>query len=274
MARWLATALLTGLLVGALHAQEAAPPSAPDSPPAPRFAPEPGEDAGPKVTEVEIRSDAPLPRSQDYESLIEAEVGEPLTQERIRHTLRNLQASGTAAETELYTRDDPARGGVVAVIVFRAVVQVSEVRVTGKLGLEKDDLRRAIPQGEAQPLSEDKVVQGVDALKNLYDRNGYFRARVRVAVETNPVTRRAIVTYRVNSGPRANVSTIAFDHPVDPFQPGELVKQLRLSTGKPFSRRIAREDAERLQDWLIRQHYGQARVDAPREDREPRANTV
>jgi outer membrane protein assembly complex protein YaeT len=261
-ASWLAILLLVGLLVGVpLHAQEAAP--------------EPGEDTKPKiVTEVEIRSDAPLQGSQDFASLIEAEVGEPLTEERIQHTLRNLQASGTAAETELYTRDDPARGGVVVVIVFRAVVQVSEVRVTGKLGLGKDDLRRAIPQGEAQPLSEDKVVQGVDALKNLYERSGYFRARVRVAVETNPVTRRAVVTYRVNSGPRANVSTIAFDPATAPFEPAQLIKQLHLQPGKPFSRRVAREDAERLQDWLIGQQYGQARVDAPSESREERSNTV
>ncbi|PYQ65723.1 MAG: hypothetical protein DMF53_04865, partial [Acidobacteria bacterium] len=232
MASWLAIVLLAA----ALQAQDAAP--------------QPGEDTGPQVTEIEIRSDAPLPESQDFASLIEAEVGEPLTQEQIHHTLRNLQASGTAAETELYTREDPARGGVVVVIVFRAVTQVSEVRVTGRLGLSKDDLRRAIPQEEAQPLSEDKVVQGVDALKDLYERNGYFRARVRVAVETNPVTRRAVVTYRVLSGPRANLSTIVFDHPVDPFQPAQLIKQLRLQSGKPFSRRVAHEDAERLQDWL------------------------
>ncbi|HEY4588014.1 MAG TPA: POTRA domain-containing protein, partial [Thermoanaerobaculia bacterium] len=278
MASWLAIISLMGPLVGLpagapLQAQEAAPPAA-ASPSAPQFAPQPGEDAGPKVTEIEIRSDAPLPEPQDFESLIEAEVGEPLTLERIRHTLRNLQASGTAAETELYTREDPARDGVVAVIVFRAVPEVSEVRVTGKLGLSKDDLRRAIPQEEAQPLSEDKVVQGVDALKGLYDRSGYFRARVRVAVETNPITRRAVITYRVNSGPRATVSTIAFDHPVDPFQPAQLIKQLRLQPGKPFSRRVAREDAERLQDWLIRQRYGEARVDPPREEREERANAV
>ncbi|HEY4572834.1 MAG TPA: outer membrane protein assembly factor BamA [Thermoanaerobaculia bacterium] len=278
MASWLAIISLMGPLVGLpagapLQAQEAAPPAA-ASPSAPQFAPQPGEDAGPKVTEIEIRSDAPLPEPQDFESLIEAEVGEPLTLERIRHTLRNLQASGTAAETELYTREDPARDGVVAEIVFRAVTQVSEVRVTGKLGLSKDDLRRAIPQEEAQPLSEDKVVQGVDALKGLYDRSGYFRARVRVAVETNPVTRRAVVTYRVNSGPRATVSTIAFDHPVDPFQPAQLIKQLRLQPGKPFSRRVAHEDAERLQDWLIGQRYGEARVDPPREEREERADAV
>ncbi|HET9212468.1 MAG TPA: POTRA domain-containing protein [Thermoanaerobaculia bacterium] len=266
---------LAGLLAGApLQAQEAAPAAQTAAPPAPQFAPEPGESSGPKVTGIEIRSDAPLPESQDTASLIEAEVGEPLTQERIRHTLRNLQASGTAAETELYTREDPDRGGVVAVVVFRAVTQVSEVRVTGRLGLSRDDLRRAIPQGEAQPLSEDKVLQGVDALKNLYDRNGYFRARVRVAVETNPVTRRAVVTYRVNSGPRATVSAIAFEPSTDPFQPAQLVKELRLQPGKPFSRRVAREGAERLQDWLIRQQYGEARVDPPREERERRANTV
>jgi outer membrane protein insertion porin family len=270
-ASWLAIVLLAG---SSLHAQETAAPAAATSPPAPQFAPEPGEDAGPKVTGIEIRSDAPLPKTQDFSSLIEAEVGEPLTLERIRHTLRNLQASGSAAEIELYTRDDPERGGVVAVIVFRAVTQVSEVRVTGKLGLGKDDLRRVIPQGQAQPLSEDKILQGVDALKGLYDRNGYFRARVRVAVETNPVTRQAVVTYRVNSGPRANVGTIAFDHPVDPFQAAQLVKQLRLQPGKPFSRRLAREGAERLQDWLIGQQYGQARVDPPREEQEPQTNTV
>ncbi|HEY4562990.1 MAG TPA: hypothetical protein VIJ36_08420, partial [Thermoanaerobaculia bacterium] len=153
MTPWLAIPLM-GLLAAALQAQGAAP--------------RPAEDTGPRVTEIEIRSDAPLPKSQDFESLIEAEVGEPLTLERIRHTLRNLQASGTAAETELYTREDPARDGVVAEIVFRAVTQVSEVRVTGKLGLSRDVLRRAVPQGEAQPLSEEKVVRGVNELGTLY----------------------------------------------------------------------------------------------------------
>ena len=232
------------------------------------------ENAGPLVTAIEIRSDAPLPEEQDFAGLIEAEVGEPLTEERIRHTLRNLQASGTASETELYTRDDPERGGVVVMIVFRAVVRVSEVRVTGKLGLGADSLRRVISQAQAQPLSEERVLQGINELRELYDRNGYFHPEVRVAVETDPIHRRAVVTYRVDSGPRATVSTIAFDHPVAPFPPAELVKQLRLQSGKPFSKRIAGEDAERLQAWLIGKHYGQARVDAPEVAREEASNTV
>jgi outer membrane protein insertion porin family len=243
--------------------------AAPASPEAP---PEPGP--GPIVTAIEIRSDAPLDPSLDFETLIETDVGTPLTDEDVRHTLRNLQASGTAAETEVYTRDDPAGGGVIVVVVFRAVVQVEAVRVTGKLGLSRDDLRRAVPQGEAQPLSEDRVVQGVFALKELYERSGYFHARVRVAVETNAVRRRAAVTYHVDSGPRATVSTIAFDHPVAPLQAADLVHQLRLQPGQPFSRRVAGEDAERLQSWLFGQQYGQARVDPPREEYDAKTNTV
>ena len=262
-APWIALALLAS---GPLAAQDAAA-TAPSPPAAasPEVAAQPAAEAGPLVTAIEIRSDAPLAEEEDFPNLIEAEVGEPLTEERIRHTLRNLQASGAAAETELYTRDDPEGGGVVAIVVFRAVVQVSQLHITGKLGMSRDDLQRALPQGVAQPLSEDKVVQGVSALEALYQRNGYFRARVRVAVETDPIRRRAIVTYRCNSGPRATVSTIAFDHPVDPFQAAQLIKQLKLKPGDPFSRRLAGEDAERLQSWLIKQQYGQTRVDPPLE---------
>ena len=279
---WLALVLLAGApLYGQLPGPGAAspePPAADVAPAAPTVAPTvapvPVEDAGPVVTAVEIRSDAPLDPSLDLETLIEVEAGKPLTDDDIHHTLRNLQASGTASEIELYTRDDPAGGGVIAVIVFRAVVQVAEVRLTGKLGMSRDDLRRAVPQGVGQPLSEERVVRGVYALQELYERNGYFHAGVRVAVETDPLRRRAVVTYHVDSGPRATVSTLAFDHSVAPFQPAELVRQLHLQPGQPFSRRIAGEDAERLQSWLIGQQHGQARVAAPREEREATGNTV
>ena len=260
-----------------LFAQEPQQPLTVETPAPLEAAPEPAKDAGPVVTAIEVRSDSPLDPALDLETLIEIEVGEPMTEEAVRHTLRNLQASGTASETEIYTREDPAaprENGVVAVVVFRAVVQVKEVRVEGELGLSRDGLRRAIPQKEAQPLSEERVVQGVYALQDLYERSGYFHARVRVAVEADPSRRGAVVIYRVNSGPRATVGTLSFDHPVDPFPAAELVRQLRQQSGKPFSRRVANEDAERLQDWLFGRQYGLARVDEPREKYEAEGNAV
>lgn len=232
------------------------------------------------VTAVEVRSDAPLEESLDLESLIETEVGQPLDEEDIRHTLRNLQATGTASEIEIYTRDEPQgpEGGgapaVIVIVVFRAVVQVEEVRVTGNLGLDRETLRRAVPQRESEPLSEESILRGVYAIKELYENAGYFQGQARVSVQTDEARRRAVVTYDVDSGPRATVGTIAFDKPVDPFEPAALVKQLRVRPGEPYSRRLAREDAERLQDWLVRQRHGTARVDAPREEIDAETNTV
>ncbi|MFL6195618.1 MAG: outer membrane protein assembly factor BamA [Thermoanaerobaculia bacterium] len=260
-ALWLALALAVSIR-GPLRAQ------------VPEPEPAPAEEAGPLVTSIEVRSDAPLDPALDLATLIELEVGQPLTEEEVRHTLRNLQASGTAAETELYTREDPEGGGVVAVIVFRSVVQVGEVRIEGSLGLPRDSLRRVIPQAEGQPLSEDQVLRGVFELQDLYERTGYFHAVARVAVETDPENRRAIVIYQVGAGPRTVVQTVAFDHPVDPFPAAQLVRELRLKPGEPFSRRIAGEDAERLQAWLVRQGHGQARVDEPVEEIDREGNTV
>jgi outer membrane protein insertion porin family len=236
---WLAP-LLALWLGGGLLAQEA-PAEAPD-------AQEIAEEAGPVVTSIEIRSDGPLDPALDLATLI---------------------------ETELYTRDDPASGGVVVVIVFRSVVQVADVRIEGNLGLPRDSLRRVIPQAAGQPFSEDLLLRGVFELQDLYERTGYFHATARIQqVETDPATHRAIITYGVESGPRAIVQTVAFDHPVDPFPAAQLVDQLRLKSGEPFSRRIAGEDAERLQDWLVRQGHGQARVDAPSEEIDRETNTV
>jgi outer membrane protein insertion porin family len=234
---------------------------------------EPPPEAGPTVTAIEIRSEAPLADVEDLENLIVVEAGEPLTDEAVRHTLRNLQASGTASELELYTRAEGE--GVVAVIVFRPVVQVEEVRFVGELGSPtRGDLARAVPQKQAEPLSEEQVVRGVYNLLDTYENTGYFNASVRVSVETDEERRRAVVTYTIASGPRSTVRSVGFDEPVEPFAPAALVEQLRLKPGEPFRRRVAREDAERLQDWLVRQQHGAARVEPPGETYDPSANVV
>ncbi|HKV10554.1 MAG TPA: outer membrane protein assembly factor BamA [Thermoanaerobaculia bacterium] len=229
--------------------------------------------AGPAVTAIEIRSDAPLADLQELDSLIEIAVGQPLTDRAVRRTLRNLQASGIVSETEVYTREEG--DGVVAVIVFRAVVQVQEVRFEGELGsLSQADLARAVPQKAAEPLNEEQVVRGVFNLLDFYHDNGYFNASVRADPQIDPDRRQAVVTYEIESGGRATVRTIGFTNPVEPFAPAALVKELRVRPGEPFQRRGLRDSAERLQSWLVRQGYGAARVDPPQEVYDPEADRV
>jgi outer membrane protein insertion porin family len=242
--------------------------------------------AGPAVGSIEVRSDAPLPARPDVASLLDVAVGEPLTDLRVRRTLRNVYASGLASEVEVYVRpaEPSATGasgaaggpapGVVAIVVLRAAVQVDAVRIVGDLGLPLDDLENAIEQRADQPLEEDRVVRGVYALQDRYRANGYFRAQVRVAVSTDPVRQRATVVYHVAAGPRATIASVAFDGSIAPFDPATLTAQLRTKPGAPYRQGVVRDDSDRLERWLIRQGHNLARVDRAREPIDAAKNQV
>lgn len=234
-----------------------------------------GEDGAPVVRAIEIRSETDLSERDVSElaSLVALEAGEPLDEEAVRRTLRNVQASGIALEAELYTRP-AAEGGVVAAVVLRPVVRVARVGIEGELGVDETDLRRALPQRVTDPLIEDRVLRGVYELQDLYRERGYLAALVRVEVETDPATRQAEVAYVVDSGPRARVGTVAFDGPIAPFAPERLIERLEAGPGQAYGRGRVRDDAERLQGWLVEEGYRTARIDPPAEREDATAGVV
>jgi len=63
------------------------------------------------------------------------------------------------------------------------------------------------------------VLSGVHNLEKLYDERGFLDAKVRVQVAVDPATRRATVTYQVDSGPQAVVDRIEFAGAIAPFPP-------------------------------------------------------
>ena len=118
-------------------------------------------------------------------------------------------------------------------------------------------------------------MQGVYALQELYERNGYFHARVRVAVETDPVhhARRGHLPrqqrparhrghHRVRP-PRGSLPG-GRAGPAAPPPAGQAVQPPRRRTRTPSGSRTGSSASQ----------YGQARVDAPREEYEPEGNTV
>jgi hypothetical protein len=59
---------------------------------------------GPWIARIEIRSDAPIEQERELRDLVTFRPGDRLTEQAVRRTLRNLQATGTAYEVELHTR--------------------------------------------------------------------------------------------------------------------------------------------------------------------------
>jgi outer membrane protein insertion porin family len=285
-ARAVVLLLALGLSAGALRPLRAAPPPAalPDDeePPPAAQAAGPGnagnasnagdteEENAPRVTAIEVRSDAPLSGEGDFAALLDFAVGEPLTDTKVRRSLRNIQASGRGAEVSLFTRPAGGGGGVVAVVVLRAAVQVDAVNLAAdaapgaELGLRKDTLYDALVQRVAQPLSEGQVVAGVYNLQKLYEDNSYYDARVRVQVAVDPATRRATVTYHVASGPRSNVGAIEFQGPLSPFSAADLLRQLPVKVDSAYTSGAGESSAEHLERWLFTQHYNLAKVEAPK----------
>lgn len=231
--------------------------------------PEEAVETGPRVAAIELRSEAPLDDEIDVEALLDVAVGEPLTDRRVRRTLRNIQASGIASQVEVYSRPAagvPARAGEVEVIVvLRPPLKVEEVRIEGDLGLSREELQGAIEPAEGLPLAEERVLQSVFRLQDLYEERGYLQARVRPLVTVDEERRLATIVYEVASGPRAVVGSISFEGPIAPFKPADLVERLRVKPGEAYRKDALADDAERLKTWLVRQHHNLADVDPPRE---------
>jgi outer membrane protein insertion porin family len=221
--------------------------------------------AAPTVVAVELRSDAPLKDLEQLRTLLAIRPGEPLDEARVRRTLTNLYASGAASEIEVLSR--PAAGGVVAVVALWTTVVAEKVAIAGtELGLKREELAAALPQAEAQPLLEDRVVRGVYRLEDLYHQRGFLEAEVRVAVGyLDAAGKRAVVTYQVASGPRATVAEVDFDGSPAPFAPAELAAALKMAPGSPFRQRTMEESVGRLHRWLIDHGYRAARVDEPQQ---------
>ncbi len=281
--------LVTLLLAGAL-ALGGAPPAAgqgeppspgPAVPPPPAAEPAPAGPAAvaapPVVRGIDVHSDAVFSR-EDLErvrELLAFEVGEPLTQESVDRTLRNVQASGIASRVAVLSRPAPGGDGVIAVVSLRANLLVTEIRVEGDSGaVAQDRLRGALYQRAGYPLIESRLVRGVYAMQDLLRDEGYFEATVRLEPQIDDERSRATVIYHVEAGPRATIGQVTFDGPPAPFTADQLREHLRARPGDAFRQSRVEGDAERLQRWLVDQKYRMARVDDARVDYRAADHTV
>ena len=258
---------LAPAVVALLLAAGAAAAQAPAPPP-----PEAGPPPNPIIRAIEVRSDARLD-ADELRSLLAFDVGAALTDAAVRRSLRNVEASGIAARVAIYRR--PAPGGVVVTVALWANIRVQEIRIEGETGvLRRSELKGAIPQREDEPLLESRLVRGVFALQDLFEKRGYFKRQVTLDPEIDEAAKRATIVYRVTSGPRSTVGQVHFDGKVAPFTATDLVARLKLKPGEPFLASTLADDAGRLRSWLVGQKYRAARVDDPRVDVDRDADTV
>jgi outer membrane protein insertion porin family len=216
---------------------------------------------GQLITDIELRSDAPLASLPPVGPLLAIEVGRPLAAADVRRTLRNLWATGEFAN--LVVVAEPAPGGVVIAVALYRNVWVESVDITGELGLRPAQLRSAIPQLRSEPLIEDRLLRGVYRLQDLYREQGYLHARVRLDVRVDDASKTAKVVYAVDSGPQATIASVGFRGELGPYPAAALLARLSVKPGRRYVAAEARSDADRLRQWLVREDRRLAVVEAP-----------
>lgn len=260
--RWVAVCLLWGLGgVGALADDVLKPTSA-----APAASPQAPVAAGtPRVAEIELRVDAPLPKGLSWRKLCAFAPGDPLSEASVRRTLSNFYATGRVEEAEVLARPRPQEpGAVTAVVVVRLRPWVQEVEIIGDLGLPERSLQRVIRQKPSNALSQELLAASRDALLELYWRQGFRQPQV--AIEVRSVSeKQVIVTFEVDAGPQATVGSIAFAGDLQGFTAERLAKVIRTEAGRAYSYERLQQDVERLRRWWLRQGFLGVRLGDPDE---------
>jgi outer membrane protein insertion porin family len=179
--------------------------------------------------------------------LIEVKTGEALSIAAVRESIAHIYSLGRFQDVQVEAAQAPG-GGVALRFNLIPFHSVQRIDFTGTLGLSSGLLRNAVVDryGASPPIG--RVDAAVRTLQQLYADNGYLRAKVEASSEIQHDPDRALLTFTIDSGPRATIGRVVFER--DPNVPREeFLRRLGAETGQAFLRPRLQE---RLDDYVRR----------------------
>jgi outer membrane protein insertion porin family len=207
---------------------------------------------GQTVLAVEITAEGPV-NVPEIADLVTIVPGRPLTLLDTGETIKNLFA--TRLFRDVQVRSEPAPGGVVVAIDLFRSFRVSPLKFDGKLGLSRQDLRRAVPFSDGSVFLATELERGSEAIRRRLSEEGYPGAQVDPEVAFDPELARVAVTYHIDHGAPAAITAPLFDGETAPFTPEQLLEVARLDLGDRYRETRARRDAQRMTRFLREQDH-------------------
>jgi outer membrane protein insertion porin family len=195
----------------------------------------------------------------DVGDLVAIVAGRPLLEEETGATIRNLY--GTRRFSNVVV-DAVVDNGEVRVIVYlwRAYI-VRGIEFEGKFGPTREDLRRVVPLAPGDPFHAASLEAGASAIERRLFADGYLDPKVEPEAVFDPVEFTVTAVYRIVGGERARITEPFFDGPTAPFAAAQLAERGKLDPGDHYNETRARDDAERMRKWLLRQGFYRASVE-------------
>lgn len=223
------------------------------------------------IAQINFRADAPFDTTAVAQS-VTLKPGQTVSIRELQSSIRSLYGTGNFRDVRVDATPGPE--GVVLTFSLFLNYRVGEIFVEGIRGSERSSALRELTIRNGEVLSLDDVEDSARAIGEMLKRHGYLETTVDPETTFNRARSIAGVTFHVTPGPQAQIASIVIEGDTNPFQPAELIEEMKRKTGSVFRARDAREDAERVKNFLVRRNYRRADVDFLDSQYDPATHSV
>jgi outer membrane protein insertion porin family len=136
-------------------------------------------------------------------------VGQPYSDAVVEEDIRSLYGSGVVSNVRIF--GEPQADGVRVIVLVQGKSLLTEIEVKGTKELSEKRVRKEITSKLGAPVSEGTLESDRQKILTTYQDKGFGSAKVAFKVVSNEKTGASKVTFTVDEGGKALVSTIRFE---------------------------------------------------------------
>ena len=214
---------------------------------------------GRTIAQINFRADARFDTNA-VASEVTLKPGQTVTIRGLQSSIKNLFGTGNFRDVRVDSSANEG-GGVLLTFALYLHYRVDEIEIEGLPRRDRTRAQRELTVRSGEILSLDDVDDSASAVQDMLRRNGFLEATV--DPETNFDRRRSLadVILQVTPGAQAKVGEVILDGAPAPFTREQLVDRMKAKPGKTFQLAQAREDADRMKNFLVRRDHRRADVD-------------
>lgn len=210
------------------------------------------------IAQINIRADAPFDTNAIAQE-VTLKPGQQVSIRELQSSIKNLYATGNFRDIRVDAA--PSDAGIVLTFSLYLHYRIGEITIEGVGRGDRTRSQRELTVRPGEILSLNDVDDSAAAVQEVLQQNGYLEATVDPETNFNRARSIADVTFHVETGPRAKVGSVVLEGQLAPFTEAQLIERMRRRPGKDFHLLEAREDAQRMKNFLVRRDYRRADVD-------------
>jgi outer membrane protein insertion porin family len=179
-----------------------------------------------KVVVVDVRGNR-IVSTNTILSKIQTKQGLALKQKTVNEDIKRLYATGFFEDVKLEVEDLPEGYKLIVEVDEKPIVK--QITFEGAAAFKEEKLRKSFGMIEGQILDRKAVKKGEEDIRKLYADKGFRFVDLQVAVNVDPSTKEAVISFKVFEGKKYKITKISFEG-VKAFKPKQLQKLMKTKT--------------------------------------------